>query len=106
MCARTACFGFGVLVSQAALTVGSSACCVVEQVGDGPPWCQGSGGGGGVVAEAAHQLHPYFGGVTPNDQCQEPVLRGDRQAGHPGGHLAGIVSEVFERWTCLGCDGE
>jgi hypothetical protein len=88
-----------------ALSVGPSPCCAVEEI------CHGSAGWVGdvrgvFVAESAKHFHPHGHSVIFDDPQEEPVLLSMRQVCHPGGELAGIVCDLVEWWTCLGCDCE
>lgn len=68
---------FGALSGEPTLTVGSPACGVVEQIGNGAGgW--GRDGRGVLSPEAAQHLHSYPRGLTLDDPSQQPVLLGDR----------------------------
>ncbi|MEV0291450.1 hypothetical protein AB0H36_45615 [Kribbella sp. NPDC050820] len=66
----------------------------------------GGDGRGDLVLEAAQHLHPYPRGLTLDDPSQQPVLLGDRQAGHPVGDISRIVGDLLDWRGGLGCDRE
>jgi hypothetical protein len=100
-----ACLVLGALGGQAALPVGSPPRRAVEQVGHGPAR-RGRGGRGSVAAEPTQQLHSHPRRLTPRHPGQEPVLLGDRQAGHPCGQVIRIVGGLLQRWRSVRRDRE